>query len=97
MIDFFTKKITLKNAAEMCMSVGGKLATQTDKEDNMTGPCIVGAMVGTHLLGKPTSWILAHDFWHTLTKEQVTLKHWQQRAVSHSLHDTIPSSHTSTL
>ena len=69
--DFFTSKHTLKFAADMSMSVIGRDAARKDKSGTMTGPCIIAAMVATNLLGIPTSWIEAHAFWHTLSKDQV--------------------------
>jgi hypothetical protein len=59
----------------MAMAVGGKLAGRVDTGGLMTGPCIVGAIVNTHLLGKPTAWVLAHNFWHALRKDEVTCMH----------------------
>lgn len=82
-IDFFTRKITIKTAANMVLSVARKDDGRTEV---VITSCIVGAMVSTHLLGKPTQWMKAHELWHMLNEDQVTL---MPRTVSHSMHDTI--------
>ena len=80
-IDFFGN--TLKVAQDMVMSVGGRDAARVDNSSSalMTVPCIVAAIVSSGLLGTPTSYLMAHEFWHELHKNQVKLMH---RTVSHS-------------
>jgi hypothetical protein len=56
----------------MSMSIAGKKATRKDKSGHVFGPCIIGAAVSTHMLGKPTSYLQAHELWHQFTDEQVT-------------------------
>jgi hypothetical protein len=71
LMEFFSKRRTLKTAGDASQCVGGKEAGRFDRSMLMTGPCIVGAIKSTHLLGKPTPWMKAHEFWHSLSKDQV--------------------------
>jgi hypothetical protein len=88
--DFFKK--TLRIATHMAMSVSGRDACRVDRSAVVTGPCIIGGMVTSCLLGRPTSYLRAHELWHALNKNQVTSMY---RTVLHIVHVTlIRSSHT---
>jgi hypothetical protein len=68
---FFNSTNTLQNAADTAQAVAGRDASRTDVVGKLFCPSIIAAMVSTHLLGKPTPWLKAHEFWHILHKDQV--------------------------
>jgi hypothetical protein len=70
-LQFFNNQQTFKTAADACQSIAGRDSGRTDRCGFVTIPCIIAAMVTTNLLGKPTPWLVAHEFWHTLSKAQV--------------------------
>jgi hypothetical protein len=75
MMAFLQQNGTLKKASDMSLSVAGRDAGRADRSGLVFAPCVIGAMVATCLLGKPTSYLDAHKLYHTLTKKQVTLIH----------------------
>jgi hypothetical protein len=70
---FLHRNNCFKIAQEMSLSIGGRDAARVDKEGYIFVPCIIGAICGAGLLGRPTPYMQALEFWNTLKKEQVRL------------------------
>jgi hypothetical protein len=71
LMHFYSKKGTMKYAADICLSIAGKDAGRVDRSGRLFAPALVAAMKATHLLGHPTSYLLAHECYHSMNRDQV--------------------------